>query len=144
MEAKVCTLFQPNDKKDVPLAYLLLVTIITLPEACEGGTTIYFETCRALNVLGQLFSAILEPYTNPKFCLHEQLISLSKAAHMTIALFVASKVNLMPIQLYSDIMHMIKNVYFCIAKTKLDNPDGSFHLILLGIGLKFNLEFCIQ
>lgn len=27
---------------------------------------------------------------------------------------------------------MIKNVYFCVAKTKIDNPEGSFWIILLG------------
>jgi hypothetical protein len=27
---------------------------------------------------------------------------------------------------------MIKNVYFCVAKTQIDDPDGSFWIILLG------------
>ena len=27
---------------------------------------------------------------------------------------------------------MIKNVYFCVAKVQVDNPDGSFWIILLG------------
>ena len=27
---------------------------------------------------------------------------------------------------------MIKNVYFCVAKTKVDNPDGEFWIILQG------------
>jgi hypothetical protein len=38
----------------------------------------------------------------------------------------------MPTQLYVDIMMMIKNVYFCVAKTKADDPAGSFWIILLG------------
>jgi hypothetical protein len=38
----------------------------------------------------------------------------------------------MPTQLYVDIMIMIKNVYFCVAKTKADDPEGSFWIILLG------------
>ena len=29
-------------------------------------------------------------------------------------------------------MLMIKNVYFCVAKAKVDNPIGKFFLILLG------------
>lgn len=32
----------------------------------------------------------------------------------------------MPTQLYMDIMIMIKNVYFCVAKAKVDDPDGNF------------------
>ena len=38
----------------------------------------------------------------------------------------------MPTQLYVDIMIMIKNAYFCVAKAKVDNPNGEFWLILLG------------
>lgn len=38
----------------------------------------------------------------------------------------------MPNQSYIDIMLMIKNVYFCIAKVKIDNPSGKFYIILLG------------
>ena len=37
----------------------------------------------------------------------------------------------MPSQLYFDLMTMIKNAYFCVAKTQIDNPDGSFWIILL-------------
>ena len=29
-------------------------------------------------------------------------------------------------------MSMIKNVYFCVAKTQLNNPAGKFFIILLG------------
>jgi len=29
-------------------------------------------------------------------------------------------------------MSMIKNVYFCVAKTQRDNPDGKFWIFLLG------------
>jgi hypothetical protein len=32
----------------------------------------------------------------------------------------------MPSQTYFDMMTTIKNVYFCVAKTQLDNPDRSF------------------
>ena len=38
----------------------------------------------------------------------------------------------MPTQSYVNIVLMIKNVFFCIAKMKADNPSGKFYLILLG------------
>ena len=38
----------------------------------------------------------------------------------------------MPSQTYFDMMTTIKNVYFCVAKTQLDDPDGSFWVILIG------------
>ncbi|KAF8229958.1 hypothetical protein L208DRAFT_1284126, partial [Tricholoma matsutake] len=37
-----------------------------------------------------------------------------------------------PMQLYIDIMIMINNVYFCVAKTKADDLEGRFWIILLG------------
>ena len=39
---------------------------------------------------------------------------------------------LMPTQLIMDIIIMIKNVYFCITKCKVDNLNGEFWIILLG------------
>ncbi|KAJ7330313.1 hypothetical protein DFH08DRAFT_624666, partial [Mycena albidolilacea] len=33
---------------------------------------------------------------------------------------------------YTDIMLMIKNTYFCVAKAKIDDPTEKFWLILLG------------
>ena len=35
-------------------------------------------------------------------------------------------------QSYVDIMIMIKNVYYCVAKMKINNPKGKFYFILLG------------
>jgi hypothetical protein len=32
-----------------------------------------------------------------------------------------------------DIMLMVKNAFFCVAKAKADNPSGKFWLILLGM-----------
>ena len=37
----------------------------------------------------------------------------------------------MPSQSYTDIILMVKNAYFCVAKAKVDNPSGKFYLILL-------------
>ncbi|KAI9432596.1 hypothetical protein H4582DRAFT_1790557, partial [Lactarius indigo] len=38
----------------------------------------------------------------------------------------------MPTQSYVDIMIMVKNVFYCIAKAKVDNPHGNFYPVLLG------------
>jgi hypothetical protein len=38
----------------------------------------------------------------------------------------------MPTQSYVDIMIMIKNVFYCVAKAKVDTPHGNFYPILLG------------
>lgn len=65
--------------------------------------------------------------------MHEQLVFLGAAAHVVLALYSRDKGNFIPVQLYFDFMSMVKNnVYFCVAKTQLDDPEGSFWLILLG------------
>lgn len=74
------------------------------------------------------------PYVCIDLSLLEQLVHLSAATCLLIALFAEAQANtiLMPIQLYVDIVIMIKNIYFCVAKAKADNPEGHFWVILLG------------
>jgi len=56
------------------------------------------------------------------------------AAHLALYLYHDNLVHtkFMPVQSYVDIILMIKNVYFCIAKVKINNPLGKFYIILLG------------
>ena len=39
---------------------------------------------------------------------------------------------------------MIKNIYFCVAQAKVDNPDSKFYIILLGTDLLEGLFGIIQ
>jgi hypothetical protein len=64
--------------------------------------------------------------------LNEQLVHLSAAAHLVLAIYHSDKGEFIPVQTCFDLMSMIKNVYFCVAKTQLDNPAGEFFIILLG------------
>ncbi|KAF8226630.1 hypothetical protein L208DRAFT_1127267, partial [Tricholoma matsutake] len=36
-----------------------------------------------------------------------------------------------PTNLFLNLLLMIKNMFFCIAKSKINNPDGLFWIILL-------------
>jgi len=135
--SQVNNLLKPNDKQDVKLAYDLLSHIWALlslasedPSARPGFT----ETREALRTLGKLFMNILLPYVCVELTLSEQLTMLSTAAHMLLAMAHEDKAGtkLMPSQLYIDLMIMIKNAYFCVAKAKVDDPIGKFFLILLG------------
>ena len=45
----------------------------------------------------------------------------------------------MPSQTYFNMMTTIKNVYFCVVKTQLEDPDGSFWIILIGTDALDNL-----
>lgn len=74
------------------------------------------------------------PYVSVDLDLDQQLVHLSTAAHMAFYLYRvnSARSHFMPTQTFIDIMIMIKNVYYCVAKVKVDNPQGRFYPILLG------------
>ena len=63
--------------------------------------------------------------------LSEQIEHLSAAAHLAIILYRLGRKDFIPTNLYIDLMIMIKNALFCMAKAKINNPDGEFWIILL-------------
>ena len=131
-----CTsyLLNPEDRQDVKLAYDLLHEIWSLSEAPSGSFNGFQSNRASMRILGSLFQHLVLPYICIDLTLTRQLTHLSAAAHILMALWSNDKARtkLMPTQLYVDIMIMIKNVYFCVAKAKVDNPKGKFYLILLG------------
>ncbi|KAF7792170.1 hypothetical protein EIP86_003200 [Pleurotus ostreatoroseus] len=126
------TLLSPNDKQDVVLMIQLLNAISELPSCSVNASPTYQGTRRVLRLLGILWHAILSTYLDIQLSLHEQLVNLSTAAHLLLTLYAREKGDFIPVQLYFDLMSMIKSAYFCVAKAKIDNPNGQFWLILLG------------
>ena len=131
-ERGINALLSPKDKQDVKLMYDLLSSIATLPPPSQDDSPTEQQSRNILCLLGKLYSHLLEVYTNINLSLHQQLVHLSAAAHLILTFYVKEKGCSMPSQLYFDLMTMIKNAYFCVAKTQIDNPDGSFWIILLG------------
>jgi len=72
------------------------------------------------------------PYLCINLSLFEQIKHLSTATHLAIILYRLGGKEFIPTNLYIDLMIMIRNVLFCVAKAKIDNPDGEFWIILLG------------
>jgi hypothetical protein len=128
------SIFRPNDLQDTMLTYQLINDIASLPSLESDDThSIGYKSSRcAIRILGKLFWYILYPYICIDLSLHEQLEYLSAAAFLAFVLYRKSKQHFLPTLLYCDIMIMIKNVYFCFAKAKVDTPLGKFFLILLG------------
>ena len=89
---------------------------------------------RALNLYGEFAQNLVLPYVCIDLTLNEQLVHLSTAAHLAFACYWhnSAATSFMPSQSYTDIILMVKNAYFCVVKTKVDNPSGKFYLILLG------------
>lgn len=132
--ARLRSLLNPNDKQDVVLGYSLLSEIWSLPAASSESSPEFVRAREALHTYGHLARHLIMPYISVNLDLSEQLIQLSTAAHIALYLYSdnAARTKFMPIQSYVDIMIMVKNVYFCVAKTKVDNPGGKFYLVLLG------------
>ena len=128
------SLLNPNDKQDVVLAYSLLKEIWSLPPPPDDCSPSFARAREALVVYGQFAQHLMMPYVCVDLDLDEQLIHLSAAAHMAFFLYrdSSARTQFMPTQSYVDIMLMVKNVFYCVAKAKVDNPRSNFYPILLG------------
>lgn len=127
-------LFNPDDKQNVKMAFDLLKDIWSLPPATtQESTKPGFSRAReALRTLGKLLHHIVFPYLCVDLSLSEQLEHLSAAAHLLLVLYTEGGKEFIPTLLFVDLMIMIKNAFFCVAKAKVDDPDGYFWIILLG------------
>ncbi|PPQ82822.1 hypothetical protein CVT26_008090 [Gymnopilus dilepis] len=128
----VRSLFNPNDKQDVKMAYDMLKDIWNLPRLCVNQNRGFLENREALWILGKFVFHLVFPYLCVDLTLSEQVEHLSAAAHLGLALYDQGGKEFIPTNLYIDVMIMIKNVIFCIAKAIIDNPEGEFWIILLG------------
>ncbi|KAJ7355473.1 hypothetical protein DFH08DRAFT_954947 [Mycena albidolilacea] len=119
---------------DVDLTYSLLKEIWTLLDAPPNASPPYILARAALETFGKLAYHLVMPYIYLKLSLREQLTHLSTAAHLLLVLFTTNGAgtDFMANQTFVNIMLMIKNAFFCVAKTKIDIPDSEFFLILLG------------
>ncbi|KAF8970227.1 hypothetical protein BDZ97DRAFT_1652701, partial [Flammula alnicola] len=126
------SLFQPDDSQDVKLAFDLLKDIWTLPMLSTHSNPSFLAARHALCTLGKLLYHIIFPYLCTELSLSEQLEHLSAAAHLALVLYYDNGKDFMPTLLYQDLAIMIKNVFFCVAKAKIDDPNGKFFVILLG------------
>ena len=131
---RIDNLLDPTDRQNVPVCYTLLKEIWSLRRPI-GTDKPSFATARdALRILGTLFQHLVLPFVQVTLSLHEQLKHLSAAAHLATFLFTFqnARSKTLPSLTYKDIILMVKNAYFCVAKAKIHNPNSSFWLILLG------------
>lgn len=122
----------PNDRQNVSLAFRLMSGIATLrtPLPCDSPN--FALKRRVLNLLGTLYRLLLDPMTDTQMSLRGQLTNLGAASLVVLALYSANRGDFMPTQLYYDIQTYVKCAYFCVAKTKNDDPAGQFFLSQMG------------
>lgn len=123
------SLFDNSDRQNVPKAHTLLKGI---SDACQLPE-IYIQTAnKPFVLLGELLYSFYAPHTTPSMSLSQQVVYLSKCAHILFALFRVDGTHLISSQLYYDIQASIKNALFCIAKTKALDSNLPFYLLQTG------------
>ncbi|KAG8680232.1 hypothetical protein FRC09_018382, partial [Ceratobasidium sp. 395] len=122
-------LFDNSDHQNVPKAYRLLS--LTYQASTLGEVTSAPEN-RALVLLGQLLWSFVSPFTELSFSLSQQLTALSMCGHLLFVLYQMNRSDFISGQLYYDMQSAIKNAYFCVAKTRVLDPELPFYLLQCG------------
>ncbi|KAJ7497922.1 hypothetical protein B0H11DRAFT_1671750, partial [Mycena galericulata] len=131
---RIVSLLNPNDRQHVALGYQLLSELWSLRDPLSSDSPGFSRARRALQTFGKLGYYLVMPYICVTLSLREQLTHLSAAAHLLLILFTGNRAgtSFMANQTFVNVMLMIKNAFFCVAKAKVDIPDSEFFLILLG------------
>ncbi|KAF8261288.1 hypothetical protein EI94DRAFT_1607575 [Lactarius quietus] len=126
------------------LAFSLLRDIWTLPNLSSGSPG-HIQAHRALPIFGSLCRHILVPYLCVDLSLEDQLKCLSYTAHLALVLYAHDNTcgDFLPTALYVDLILMIKNIFFCVAKAKVDTPEEDFSIVLLGTDRLESLFGCL-
>ncbi|THU89597.1 hypothetical protein K435DRAFT_821336 [Dendrothele bispora CBS 962.96] len=132
--ARINALTNPKDKQDVVLAYSLISAIIDLPEVTDSSNPGFIRARKALRTYADFAHNLLFPFICVDLNLEDQLIMLSAATHLALFLYTDwnARTKFIPNQSYIDIQITVKNVYFCVAKCKVDCPGGKCYIISLG------------
>ncbi|KAF8265196.1 hypothetical protein EI94DRAFT_1787602 [Lactarius quietus] len=98
-----------------------------------------------LHLFGSMCHHFLMPYICVDLSIEDQLEYLSYAAHLALVLYAHDKAcnDFIPTALYVDLILMVKNVFFCATKAKIDTPNDDFNIILLGTDRLENLFGCL-
>ncbi|KAG9075570.1 hypothetical protein FRC06_010019, partial [Ceratobasidium sp. 370] len=123
------SLFKISDRQNVPKANSLLKGIY---DACQERDTPFQTANRSFILLSKLLYAFYAPHTTPSMSLSQQMTHLSECAHILFVIFRVDGTSFISSQLYYDIQASIKNSFFCVAKTKVLNPDSPFYLLQTG------------
>src|ERR1700732_5376679 len=86
----------------------LLNALAHLPAATKTNDPGVHASRHIIHLLGHLYQHLLETYMHPSLSLHQQLTHLSAAAHLILALYSREQGDFIPIQLYFDVMSIIR------------------------------------
>jgi hypothetical protein len=126
-------LLNPADPQDVPRSIELIRTVSNL-RSLDTSTfnPSQMKTITALQLIGNLVHAMIEPFINPNLSLTEQMEYLAEYSHIALILYRRNGRSFMSSQLYADSQVMVKNAFFYLAKQILMNPNLPVLLMLSG------------
>jgi hypothetical protein len=137
------SLVDPADKQNVPKAVMLINLIDQLQTLdTTNFTPSQVDELKALATIGTVFSAFVNPFSKASMSLDEQLISLSKYAHMAFVLYSKHSTDFMTAPLYADSQAAVKDIFFCVAKQQVLDPTANFYMILCGTD-RLETNFCL-
>ncbi|KAN0132253.1 hypothetical protein V8E53_010019 [Lactarius tabidus] len=112
---QIAYLLNPTDRQDVLLCYTLMKEIWSLPPSVPTDNPGFVAARGVLVTLS----------------LQEQLVHLSAAAHLATYLFTANgtRCKAMPSPTFKDLILLVKNTFFCVAKT--DRLESTFSIVQL-------------
>jgi len=129
----VSKLLNPADPQDVPRAIELIRAVADLRSLNTSEfNPSQMKTIAALQLIGNLFHAMIEPFVNPNLSLVDQMQYLAEYSHIALVLYRRNGHSFMSNQLYADSQVMVKNAFFYLAKQLLMNPELPVLLMLSG------------
>jgi hypothetical protein len=141
--SSVESLVDPTDKQNVPKAVTLIQSLDQLKSLdINDYSPSQTNEHRSLVAVGEIFSSFANPFITVTMTLSDQLTSLSKYAHAAFAVYSKHSTDFMTSALYADSQAVVKDIYFCIAKQKLLNPQAEFHIIHCGTD-RLETDFCL-
>ncbi|KAJ7758390.1 hypothetical protein B0H16DRAFT_1689376 [Mycena metata] len=126
----------PADHQNVPRAYKLLKAIITVgadrPAEAPKLNPTDQDIHRSFALVGEMWSAFLDPFLSREMSLSERLASFSKFAHLAFAFYRMHGSSFLSNQLYGDMQALVKSAFFCVARQQELDPEQAFFLYQCG------------
>ena len=141
--SSVEALVDPADKQNVPKAVTLIQSLDQLKSLdISNYNPSQMSDHHSLVAVGEIFSSFMKPFITVTMSLSDQLTSLSKYAHAAFAIYSKHTTDFMTSPLFADSQAIVKDIYFCIAKQKLLDPQANFYIIHCGTD-RLETDFCL-
>jgi len=137
------SLIDPTDKQNVPKAVALIQSLNQLKSIdVSGHNPSQMDEHHSLTAVGKVFFSFVKPFIDVTMTLLDQLRSLSKYVHAVFAIYSKHSTNFMTSALYVDSQAIVKDIFFCVAKQKLLDPQADFYIIHCRTD-RLETDFCL-